>query len=94
MAILQGPVSVREGVALSNGTLGDAVHTIHLHGSQLTEPVPVNGGSVGSVVVLDVYYQLISPTRLDQWSRVLFVEDLATGLLEAICIDLWKSEHM
>lgn len=90
MAILQGPVSIRERISFGNGTLGDAVDAVHLHCTQLSQPVPVDSSPVVSVVVLDMYDKLISPACLDQGSGVLFVEDLAVGLAEAICIDLGK----
>lgn len=56
MPILQGLVSICEGVTFGDRTLGDAVDTVHLHCAQLTQPVPVNSSSIGSVVVLDMYH--------------------------------------
>ena len=89
MAILQGLELVGVRVSLRNGTLGDAVNTIHLHSAQLAQAVPMNGSAVGLVVVLDMDDELVAPAGLDQGPGILFVEHLAAGLVEAVRVELF-----
>lgn len=92
MAILQGPEFVGKGVSLRDGTLSHSVDTVHLHSPKLTKAVPVYRSSVGMIIVLHVYHQLVSPAGLDERPGKLFVEDLAVRLLEAVCSELFKDE--
>lgn len=92
MPVLQRLELVCERVPLSNRTLRNAIDTIHLHGTELTDAVPMNGRAVGIIVILDMDDQFVAPTSFDQGSWVRLVEDLATGLFETVCVDLHNGE--
>lgn len=55
--------------------------------------MPVNCSAIGSIVVLDMNDHLVTPAGFDQGAWICLVEDLAAGLLEAICIDLGNNNE-
>lgn len=92
--VLERPELIGERVAQGNRALRDPIHTIHLHGVQLTDAMPVDGCPVSIVVVLDVNLQLIAPTRLDQGPGKRLVEDLSAGLRESVGSKLVKASAL
>lgn len=88
VSVLKSAPSVRELISLSNGTLSDTIHTIHLVCVELPDTMPVNCGSVLVVSVSHVDHKLVSPTRLYQrcWEGI--IEDFACRFLEPIGCEL------
>lgn len=88
-AILRGLPLIGVAITLGDRALRDAVDTVCLVGAQLANAVPVYSCSVTLVVVLDMYFQLVSPASLDDGRWKGPVEDLARRLLKPICSELW-----
>lgn len=92
MPVLQRLELISEGVPLGDRALRDAVDTVHLHGVQLTDTMPVNRCAIGIVVVFDMNDNIVTPTSFDQWAGEGLVEDFAAGLLEPVCFQLWEDK--
>ena len=87
--ILRGSKRVVERVAGGNGALGDTVHTIHVHGEPLTNPMPMDARAVQVVHgVVDLDIDEISPASLDPLAGILrsspIVEHFTVGKVEPV----------
>jgi hypothetical protein len=86
-AILKSAKLICKGIIRSNGALGDAVDSVHLHGSVLSKTMPMNHGAVISQFICDVDSDEITPAGFDPWARVGLIEDLSIRTSYAVAVD-------
>lgn len=57
--VLQRCPTIRETLSRSYGTLSYAIHTVHVHGVQLPDSVPVDTGTVELQMIMNVNNDLL-----------------------------------
>lgn len=66
---------IGESAPWCDGALGDSIHTVHVHGVELPNAVPMNAGAAVRIEITDMDLDSIAPACLDPRPWVRFIED-------------------
>ena len=89
VAVLQRLKLISECVSLSDWTLSNTIHAIHMIREKLPNTMPVNCRAILLICVRYVNNNVITPAGFDQRTRKRAVEYLAASLLETIGEELF-----
>ena len=80
MTILGGSETVGVCLICGDGALGHAIDSISLISVELTDTVPMDGGSIGCEIVGDVHGNVITPTGFNQGTWISTIDHFTGGL--------------
>ena len=86
VAILQSLKFVGVSATSSNGALCHAIHAIGFICMELSEAMPMNGGTISLDVIGDMDGDVVAPAGFDQWAGIRAIHDFAFGLK----ISIWR----